>query len=281
MRMGETRYLLQGRFRALAWVEWGSPTAPPVVCVHGLTRNGRDFDPLAMALAADFRVIAPDLPGRGRSEWLAGPQDYTVPNYVAALSHLLAAIDAPVGWVGTSLGGLCGMALAACPGTPVARLVVNDIGPSIAPAALARIGAYMLAAPERFDDGAALEAHLRRIHAPFGRLSDAQWAHLARHSSRALPEGGLALHYDPAIAAAVAAAEPVDPNLWSLWDAIAQPRLVIRGTDSDLLDPATFARMATVGAQTLLVPDAGHAPALMDPASIAVVRSFLLGEPPA
>lgn len=278
MRMGETRYLLQGHFRTLAWVEWGSPTAPPVVCVHGLTRNGRDFDPLAIALAADFRVIAPDLPGRGRSEWLPRPQDYTVPNYVEALSHLLAAIDAPVGWVGTSLGGICGLVLAACPGTPVARLALNDIGPSIPSAALARIGAYMASAPQRFDDQAALEAHLRRIHAPFGHLTDAQWAHLAKHSARTLPDGGLALHYDPAIAAAMAAAEPVDPNLWPLWDAIAQPRLVIRGVDSDTLEPATFARMAADGAQTLLVPDAGHAPALMDPASIAVVRAFLLGE---
>ena len=278
MRLGETRYLLHDRFRALAWAEWGPPTAPPVVCVHGLTRNGRDFDPLAMALAADFRVVAPDLPGRGRSEWLPRPQDYTVPNYVQALSHLLAAIGAPVGWVGTSLGGICGMALASCAGTLVARLVLNDIGPSVPPAALARIGAYMASAPQRFDDIAALEAHLRRIHAPFGQLSDAQWAHLAEHSARTLPEGGLALHYDPAIAEAMAEAEPADPNLWPLWDAIALPRLVIRGAESDTLDRETFARMAAGGAQTLVVPDAGHAPALMDPASIAAIRAFLLGE---
>ena len=278
MRLGETRYLLRDRFRTLAWVEWGSPAAPPVVCVHGLTRTGRDFDPLAMALAADFRVIAPDLPGRGRSEWLHGPQDYTVPSYLQALSHLLAVIDVPVGWVGTSLGGICGMALAAYPGTPVARLVLNDIGPSIPPTALSRIGAYMTSAPQRFDDLAALRTHLRRIHAPFGPLTDAQWAHLAEHSARPLPEGGLALHYDPAIAAAMAAAESADPNLWPLWDAIALPRLVIRGAESDTLDRETFARMAAGGAQTLVVPDAGHAPALMDPASIAAIRAFLLGE---
>ncbi len=244
--------------------------------MHGLTRNGRDFDTLARSLSDRLRVICPDLPGRGGSDWLDRPELYAMPSYTVALSHLLAVIGRPVGWVGTSLGGLCGMAIAAMPGNPVARLVLNDIGPHIPTAALARIRDYMRAAPSRFADFGALEAHLRRVHAPFGTLSDTQWAHLARHSARALADGGLALHYDPAIIQPILAAEPADVDLWPVWSAVAVPRLVLRGADSDLLDSPTLARMAHDGAATVTVADCGHAPALMDAATIGAVREFLL-----
>ena len=161
-RPGETRYLLGGAYRRMAHVAWGDPAAPAVLCVHGLTRTGRDFDPLARALAETHHVICPDLPGRGGSDWLPDATLYTPASYVQALSHLLAAVGRPVAWVGTSLGGICGMAVAAMPGHPVARLVLNDIGPHIPAAALRRIRDYIGAAPA-FDGLPALERHLRAV----------------------------------------------------------------------------------------------------------------------
>lgn len=275
MRDHATRYLLAGAFYRLAWVEWGDPDAPAVLCVHGLTRNGRDFDELAERLASDFRVIAPDLPGRGKSDWLPQAELYALPSYVVALAHLLAVIDRPVFWVGTSLGGICGMAVAAVPGNLVERLVLNDVGPFIPGAAMARIRDYLATAPPSFANLADLEAHLRRVHAPFGALSDAQWAHLARHSSRAAPDGALALHYDPAIAAPILAAEPKDVDLWPLWSQISVPRLVLRGEHSDLLDAPTLACMEQDGAAAHIVLGCGHAPALMDAPTIEAVHRFL------
>jgi pimeloyl-ACP methyl ester carboxylesterase len=273
-RPGEVRYLLNGAFYRMAYVECGNPAAPAVVCVHGLTRTGRDFDVLAEALSDRFRVICPDLPGRGASDWLPDGALYNPVSYVQALSHLLAAIQTPVMWVGTSLGGICGMAIAAAPGQPIVRMVLNDIGPHIPAAALARIRDYISDAPE-FADLAELEMHLRRVHAPFGRLTDAQWAHLARTSARTLANGRLALHYDPAIAAPIRATLPVDADMWAWWEKIAIPVLALRGVDSDLLLPDTLERMRKSGAAVLEVPDCGHAPALMDEPTIAAIRRFL------
>ncbi len=275
MRQGETRYLLGGRFYRLAWTAWGDRAAPCVICVHGLTRNGRDFDVLAQALSDRFHVVCPDLPGRGRSEWLAEPSLYQPMSYVQALSHLLAELGGEVAWLGTSLGGICGMVVASMQGNPVSRLLLNDIGRFIPRAALARIGDYIGTVPARFADLAAVERYLRQVHAPFGKLTDAQWRHLALHSARALPDDGLALHYDPAIAVPILATAPADQDLSAWWSAVAAPRMIIRGADSDLLDAATFAAMAEDGVQTLEIEGAGHAPALMDSASIAAVRRFL------
>jgi pimeloyl-ACP methyl ester carboxylesterase len=271
MRQGAVRYLLAGAFRRMAWVEFGDPTAMPVICVHGLTRTGRDFDPLALALADRFRVICPDLPGRGASDWLPSGALYQPPSYVEALSHLLAVLGRPVHWVGTSLGGICGMAIAATPGQPIARIVLNDIGPFIPAAALARIGSYIGDKPS-FPDLAALEGHLRQVLASFGTLTDAQWAHLAAHSARTLSDGTLALHYDPAIAEPMIGAQPADVVLWPFWAQITVPTLTIRGAFSDLLLPETLTQM---GGASYIVPNAGHAPALMDDASIRVIRDFL------
>ena len=275
-------YLLGGAFHRMAYTAWGDPASPPVVCVHGLTRNGRDFDALAANLADRFRVICPDLPGRGTSDWLPDPMLYQAQHYVTALAHVLAAIGRDVAWVGTSLGGICGMVIAAASGNPIAKLVLNDVGPFIPAEALTRIRDYMLASSaselmERFPDLEAIERHLRLIHAPFGPLTDAQGEHLARHSARTLPGGHLAMHYDPAIAAPLAANPAAAVDLWAFWDRIRVPVLAIRGMESDLLLPDTLHRMQASGAQTLIVPDTGHAPALMDPAEIAAVRAFLLG----
>lgn len=274
-------YLLAGAFHRLAYEDWGDPDAPVVVCVHGLTRNGRDFDPLAEALADHFRVICPDLPGRGASDWLPDPMLYQAQHYVAALGHLLAAIGRDVAWVGTSLGGICGMILAATPGTPLTRLVLNDIGPFIPAEALDRIRSYMLAAAASpilasFPDIDAIERYLRLVHAPFGPLSDAQWNFLARISARTLADGRFALHYDPAIAEPMRDNPAADVDMWALWRRIEVPVLAIRGATSDLLLPDTLARMQATGAQAMVVADTGHAPTLMDPAQIAAIRHFLL-----
>jgi pimeloyl-ACP methyl ester carboxylesterase len=277
----KVRYLLGGAFHTMAFTAWGDPGATPVVCVHGLTRNGRDFDALAENLADRFRVICPDLPGRGASDWLPDPMLYQAQHYVSALAHLLATIDRNVAWVGTSLGGICGMVIAAAPGHSISKLVLNDIGPAIPAEALARIRDYMVASSasklmDRFADIDAIERHLRIIHAPFGPLTNAQWAHLARVSARVLPDGHFAMHYDPAIAAPLRANPPTTVDMWAFWDRIDVPVLAIRGEDSDLLLPETLARMEASGAKSLIVPGTGHAPALMDSVQIEAVRAFLL-----
>lgn len=273
-RTARVRYLLTDGFHDMAYLERGRPDAPAVVCVHGLTRQAHDFDRLAEALAGDFRVICPDLPGRGQSDWLSDPQLYQPQAYVTALSHLLAVIAAPVHWVGTSLGGICGMVLAAQPGTPIARMVINDIGPFIPEAALARIRDYMGPPPE-FHDINELEGYLRVVHQAFGVPDDAAWAEMARHSARALPTGSVTLHYDPAIGATVRAQEPADVNLMDFWRKIEGPVLTVRGELSDLLLPETLVEMERSGSRSLVIPGVGHAPALMDEQTIAAIGRFL------
>jgi pimeloyl-ACP methyl ester carboxylesterase len=279
-RASSVSYLLGTKFYKMAYVEFGNPAAPAVLCVHGLTRNGRDFDVLAEALADRFHVICPDLPGRGKSDWLGEPMAYQPASYVAALAHLLAVIGKPVSWVGTSLGGICGMMAAAAQNSPISRLVLNDIGPMIPAAALQRIRDYMVTAPDRFASMAAIDAHLRNIHAPFGWLSDAEWARLARFSGRPVldqtGQGAFAMHYDPRIVEPMRNAVPIDVDMWPLWEMIKIPVLCIRGAESDLLLEDTFDRMVAEGAEGYTVANAGHAPALMDGASVAVIKDFLL-----
>jgi pimeloyl-ACP methyl ester carboxylesterase len=276
MRRGRLRYLLGGGFQTLAWTEWGPPEGAPVICVHGLTRTGRDFDVLAKALAGQGRrVLCPDLPGRGASDWLAQPMLYTPPSYVAALAHLLARLDGPVDWVGTSLGGICGMMVAAGQGSPIRRLVLNDVGSRVPAEAAARIAAYVKARPV-FADLAALEAHLRLVHAPFGPLADAEWRHLAATSARALPDGRLAPHYDPAIAAPFESAATGPVDLAMVWSLVRAPTLLIRGAESDVLEAEVAAEMAMrPGVRLATLPGIGHAPALMEASQVTLVSRFL------
>ncbi len=278
MRQGSLRYLLgTSGFHGLRWWEWGPEAGPVVVCVHGLTRCGRDFDALARALAAaGRRVLCPDLPGRGASDWLPDPVLYAPSSYAVALSHLLARLDGPVDWVGTSLGGILGMMLAAAPNTPLRRLVLNDTGFHIAEPAIARIHAYLRAAPAAFPDLAALEQHLREVHAPFGALDDAAWRHMAETSALPAEGGGVRLHYDPALAAPILASEPAAMDLTALWEAVPLPTLVLRGATSDLLLAETAVAMAArPGVELVTIPGVGHAPALMDQAQIGLVARFL------
>ncbi len=274
-RQATLRWLSPLGYLGLAWWEWGPAEGKPVVCVHGLTRNGRDFDVLAAALAATGRrVICPDLPGRGGSDRLANPALYQPPTYIQALAHLLARLDQPVDWVGTSLGGICGMGVAATPGNAVRRLVLNDIGSFIPKAALARIRDYV-GTDGSFADLAAVERHLRLVHANFGGLTDGQWATMARYSAVQGPDGWR-LHYDPAIAVPIRATEPADVDMTLYWNAVQVPTLVLRGAESDLLLPETAAQMATKpGVRVETIPNCGHAPALMDPAQVKLVLDFL------
>ncbi|MBC9175529.1 alpha/beta fold hydrolase [Pseudoroseomonas ludipueritiae] len=276
-RIGALRVLLPFGPVELRWAEWGPADGAPVVCVHGLTRTGRDFDILARELAEDGRrVICPDIPGRGLSSWLPDGNLYAVPTYLAVLRPLLQELGS-YDWVGTSMGGLIGLGVASVPGNGLRRMVLNDVGAAIPAAALAGIGAYLGSEPE-FADVSAVEAHLRAIHAGFGALSPAEWRHLAETSARATPNGRLVLHYDPAIATPMRGAPLADVALWPLWDRLNLPVLLLRGAESLLLTAETAERMAARPGVTLLtVPGCGHAPALMDPAQTGAIRGFLRG----
>lgn len=275
-RAHRLRYLLGGAFHGLAWTEWGPAEGAPVLCVHGLTRTGRDFDALARALAAQGRrVLCPDLPGRGASDWLPDPMLYTPPSYVAVLAHLLARLEGEADWIGTSLGGICGMMVAAGPGNPIRRLVLNDIGSRVPAAAAARIAAYV-GQDRAFGDIAAFEAHLRQVHAPFGPLSEAEWRHLAETSARRLPDGRIAPHYDPAIAVPFAHSATGAVDLSLVWSRVRVPTLILRGAESDILEAEVAAEMAMrPGVRLLTFPGIGHAPALTAPGQIAAIADFL------
>jgi len=268
-------------FLNLAYWEWEGPAgAPTVMCVHGLTRNGRDFDFLAEALSSRFRVVCPDMPGRGRSDWLDDPGAYAFPFYLSVLGALYARLDVPaVHWVGTSMGGLIGMLFAALPKSPVRRLVLNDVGPVLPKEGLERIGQYVGRDPG-FSNRQELEAYLRDVHAAFGPLTDAQWRHLAEHSGRTRRDGRLGLAYDAKIGEAFRpeGGEPLqDIDFWPFYDQIQCPTLAIRGGQSDVLRTGDAASMTERGPRARLIefPGIGHAPALMADDQIAAIRDFL------
>ncbi|OGA02059.1 MAG: alpha/beta hydrolase [Betaproteobacteria bacterium RIFCSPLOWO2_02_FULL_64_12] len=268
-------------WRRMAYLEWGDPDNSRVlICVHGLTRCARDFDALARELSGHYRVVCPDVAGRGDSDRLRNPMEYAVPTYANDMVALIARLDVEaVHWVGTSLGGLIGLALAALPGSPVTRLVLNDVGPVLSAAALERIGTYVGQAPD-FPGMDAAEQYVRAVSAGFGPHSDAQWRFLTEHVVRRNPGGGYTVHYDPAIAVPFNAQQPPrDIELWPQYEAIRCATLVIRGEQSDLLTRETAAQMASRGprAKVVEIPGVGHAPTLMHPGQIAVVRDFLLG----
>jgi pimeloyl-ACP methyl ester carboxylesterase len=263
----------------IVYREWGDPRNREVlVCVHGLTRSSRDFDDLARALCGQFRVVCPDVAGRGDSDRLPDAKLYSLPQYVADMVTLIARLDIEsVTWLGTSMGGLVGMALAAQNGSPVRRLVLNDAAPVISKASLDRIGSYVGATPvfATLDEA---EKYVRAIAAPFGEHSHAQWRALTESWLRKNEDGTWRPHYDPRIAEAFRAAMPDrDLELWPLYDAVRCPTLLIRGERSDLVSIATAQEMTRRGPKARMVEirNVGHAPTLMHPDQIAVVRDFL------
>ncbi|MGQ0512109.1 MAG: alpha/beta fold hydrolase [Betaproteobacteria bacterium] len=295
-------------FHRVAYLDWGNPASDHVViCVHGLARNSRDFDALAGDLSARCRVICMDVAGRGDSEWLGDKGDYRFSTYMADAASLIARIttpappryfgafrgtrDAPpaptrIDWVGTSMGGLIGMLLAAKPGSPIRRLVLNDVGPFIPWSALYRLKGYV-GTRSTFRSLGQAELHLRDACAQFGPLSDEQWRHLAEHSVEPTPEGEFRLRYDPGIGRTMGGHSdpefPLGPNilagidLWGTWRETTCPTLVLRGAESDVLSQDTVAQMRALrpGVEVLELPGVGHAPALMSYDQIAAVRGFL------
>lgn len=272
----------------MAYWEWAGPRvdAPVLVCVHGLSRQGRDFDALARAMADRYRVVCPDVVGRGRSDWLRQPAGYQVPGYVSDMVALLARLDVEqVDWVGTSMGGLIGLGLASLHRpdgmpSPIRRLVLNDVGPAIRIEALQRIGSY-LGKPARFQSLEAGAAYLRSISEGFGPHTDEEWMGLSEPLFR--QEGTeWKLHYDPAIALPFSAVTPEivaagEAALWGAYDQLRCPTLLIRGAESDLLSAETARAMTQRGPSARLVelPGIGHAPTLIHANQIAVVRDFL------
>jgi len=268
----------QGGFHRVAYTEWGDPDNPRVlVCVHGLTRNGRDFDDLARALSDTWRVLCPDVAGRGESEWLADKAQYAYPTYCADMASLIARSGADtVDWVGTSMGGLIGMMLAAQHATPIRRMVLNDVGSFVPRASLERIAKYVGTDPQ-FAGVSELEAHLRVINGSFGPLTDEQWGHLAEHSARTAADGSVRFKYDPGIALPFKAGPLADVDLTAVWSTVRCPVLIVRGCESDLLLEETAKKMVSSrdGVKLVEFPGIGHAPALMDAAQIRAVSEFL------
>lgn len=275
------------------WNQTGDPQHPHViVCVHGLTRQGRDFDVLARALSQHARVICPDVAGRGRSDWLHDANAYAVPQYVSDMLVLLHHLhaQAPIerlDWVGTSMGGLIGMGMAGAPQLPLPRpmdrLLLNDVGPRLEWAALQRIGAYV-GQPVHFATEEEGAAALRVLSAGFGPHTDAAWLALSRPMFKPLPEGGFGLHYDPRIAQPMQTMTPetnaqAEQLLWALYDAITARTLVVRGAESDLLSPTTVQEMRQRGprAESVELEGVGHAPTFVDLGQVAVVQNFLFG----
>ena len=281
-RLDFVQCLHAGGLHRMAYWEWGAPDNPDaVICVHGLSRQGRDFDQLARSLQNRFRVICPDVVGRGKSDWLEQPMLYQLPQYVADMVTLLARLKARrICWVGTSMGGLIGMGLAGLKRSPIDALVLNDIGPSIAPGGLQRISSYV-GQPSAFATVADAAAYLASISAGFGRHTDEEWLELSR--PMVVPqEGNWRLHYDPAIRVPMAQTTPEavqagEAALWALYDSIVAPTLVLRGADSDILERSTALAMTTRGPKASLIELAGvgHAPTLVHADQIAAVEAFL------
>ena len=273
-----------GLHRVAYW-EWGDPANPRVlVCVHGLTRQGRDFDVLAAAMSDRYRVVCPDIVGRGESDRLPNPADYVVPRYAADMITVLARVNAEtVHWVGTSMGGLIGMVVASLTPKPlVSKLVMNDVGPVLPPQAIARIGAY-LGLPLRWDSVEQAADYLWTISKSFGPHTREQWLALTRPMLRPTNEGGWRLHYDPAIAIPFQTSTPesaavFEASLWAAYDAVRCPTLLLRGADSDLLSAGRAQQMTQRGPRARLHTFAGvgHAPTLVADDQVQQVREFLL-----
>jgi pimeloyl-ACP methyl ester carboxylesterase len=282
----------------MAWWSWGDPASPHVVvCAHGLTRQGRDFDRLAQALVAradgQLHVVCPDVAGRGRSDALPHPALYQIPQYAADMLALLAQLQGRcplqhLDWVGTSMGGLIGMVLAGQPGLPlpvaIRRLVLNDVGPAITWASVQRMQQYVGRYGQYADLAEAAQA-LRQLSAGFGPVPEAIWLELSAHMVRPTPEGRLTLHYDPAIGEPIRAlteeaARAAEAAVWGLYDHIQARVLLLRGMESDLLTEATAQSMTARGPRARLVqwPGVGHAPTLTDPVHIATLADFLFGQ---
>ncbi len=263
----------------MAFREWGDPTNPRVLlCVHGLTRNSLDFEPLAQSLSKQYRVIAPDVVGRGESDFLLDPMGYNTLTYAADMITLLAKLGVDqVDWLGTSMGGIIGMMLASQPKSPIRRLILDDVGPTLSLEALKRIAGYV-ANPYEFADQETAQRYARVIFAPFALKTEADWQWLTDSTFKSLPSGGYRFNYDRHIS------QPLQQSLlgsaidlWPLYDRIQCPTLLVHGALSDLLTAETAQEMTQRGPRAMLktVEGVGHAPMFMSDDQIELVRDFL------
>lgn len=272
-------------FHNIVYSEWGCENDDTIVCVHGLTGNGHDFNWLAPYLAhRGYRVIAVDMPGRGRSDFLENPQDYNYSQYFYDLSVLLAhlGITEPesVDWIGISMGGLLGICLAAMPNTPIRRLMLNDIGPAMPQGDLDLIAQY-ISQEYRFDNLRQMEDFMRQTRGlTWGPVAEDQWAEMAENNARALDDGVLTYSFDPKIAEVFATEPAGDLDLWQCWDAIKCPVLAFRGAESTIFPQAVADEMLTrgPGAKDLMalevIDGVGHVPALMNREQIELVGNW-------
>lgn len=276
-RIGSVPVLGPHGFFRMSYRDWGRRDNPRVlICVHGLTRNARDFDRVARRLARGWRVVCPDMPGRGESDYLPVKGDYGYPLYATACATLIAHLGADrVDWLGTSMGGIIGMQMAAQPNSPIARMILNDIGPFISKAAIDRIirtaGDYPV-----FDDLVAAQAWYRGYAATFGVRNEADFREFVDIGVRRTENGKLRRNFDQAVIEPLRATPPAEIAFWPVWDAIKCPVLVIRGGESDLLLAETADEMGRRGpkSEVVTIPGVGHAPALMDPGQIEIVASW-------
>lgn len=280
----------------MAYWSWGDEANPRIlICVHGLSRQGRDFDTLARELSSQYHVVCPDVVGRGESDWLAAPAGYQVFSYVSDMVALLKQLRAPIqaegtldiDWVGTSMGGLIGLGFSTLPpevtGVRVRKMVLNDVGPRLRHDALVRIGEY-LGQPKRFANEQEAADYLWSISTGFGPHTPEQWLALSRPLLRPAPDGnGLILRYDPAIGepfrtVSAEATSSGEAALWGVYDGLKCEVLLLRGKHSDLLDSETAQAMTQRGPKARLVEfeGVGHAPTLVAPNQVAIVKDFLL-----
>ena len=284
-RFKQVQCISPAGLHTMAYKEWGDPHNPKaLVSVHGVTRVADDFDNLARALCDEYRVVCPYVAGRGRSDRLRDPNHYQLPQYVSDMVTLLARLDAgTVDWFGTSMGGLIGIGLASLPGNPVRKLILNDIGPALNPAALARIGDY-IGQEVRFAGFEQAVDYIREISLPFGPHSDAEWRKLAADVLRQDKDGQWTRNYDLGLALPFKMVTPegarqAEAALWAAYDAIKCPTLLVRGAQSDLLTAEVARQMTERGphAQLAEIAGVGHAPTFMHDDQIALARRFLLG----
>lgn len=281
-RLHTVQWLSPEGLHNLGYREWGDPSNPNVLlAVHGLTRTGADFETLAQALGSKYRVVAPDMPGRGLSDWLPSGAMYVIPFYVSACVALVARLNpGQLDWLGTSMGGLIGMGYASLKHNPVRKLILNDVGPSLSFDALTRIGAYV-GQQQHFKTQGEARQYIRSISMPFGPHTDEQWNTLC-DSVLVQKDGQWTTHYDPAISASFKDLSKVtvqanENALWAAYDSISAQTLVVRGEHSDLLARQTVTQMANRGpkARCVEVNGVGHAPTFMQADQIKIVEDFL------
>ncbi len=265
----------------MAYHAWGNPNNPKVlVCVHGLTRRGRDFKTLAQALSHDYYVVCPDVVGRGDSDRLKNPMLYAVPQYVADMASLIKHLGvSQVDWFGTSMGGLIGMVYASMPKNPIRRMLINDVGPRIEPEAIKRLGSYV-GQPFVFKERADALQRLNEICASFGSHTPEEWE-VYNGPMLVQKDGIWVMHYDPDISVPFASVNPImakagEMAMWHAFKQIHIPMLIVRGGESDLLSAKTVAEMCKVNPyiRSIEIPGVGHAPAFVKSEQVALAKEF-------